>query len=150
MEDFIEFKKKSDDLVQRVFNDPKNRIVGKAFENFLNIDPNIVAEYLAKFLDFHLKKQSQDDYELGLIVKEVLGLFKLCNAKDIFEEFYSRGLSRRLLLKKVSSYESERQMITRLRAECSADFSNKCEAMMKDLSESENFMEDYRKIVPDH
>jgi hypothetical protein len=65
MEDFIEFKKKSDDLVQRVFNDPKNRIVGKAFENFLNIDPNIVAEYLAKFLDFHLKKQSQDDYELG-------------------------------------------------------------------------------------
>jgi cullin-4 len=77
-------------------------------------------------------------------------LFKLCNAKDIFEEFYSRGLSRRLLLKKVSSYESERQMITRLRAECSADFSNKCEAMMKDLSESENFMEDYRKIVPDH
>lgn len=41
-------------------------------------------------------------------------------------------------------------MITRLRAECSADFSNKCEAMMKDLSESENFMEDYRKIVPDH
>ena len=39
-----------------MFNDPKNKIVGKAFENFLNIDPNIVAEYLAKFLDFHLKK----------------------------------------------------------------------------------------------
>lgn len=57
MEDFIAFKKRSDDLVQRVFhNDFKNKIVAKAFEQFLNIDSNIVAEYLAKYLDFWLKK----------------------------------------------------------------------------------------------
>ncbi len=58
MEDFIEVHRKASELVQRVFNDQKNKIVKDAFEKFLNIDPNIVAEYLAKFLDFHLKKTS--------------------------------------------------------------------------------------------
>jgi hypothetical protein len=61
MEDFIDVHRKSTELVQRVFNDQKNKIVKDAFEKFLNIDPNIVAEYLAKFLDFHLKKTSQDE-----------------------------------------------------------------------------------------
>ncbi len=56
MEDFIELKRKSDDLVYRVFKDSKTKIVKDAFLKFLNIDSNIVAEYLAKFLDFHLKK----------------------------------------------------------------------------------------------
>lgn len=57
MEDFITFKKKADDLVSKVFhNDIKNKVVAKAFEQFLNIDSNIVAEYLAKYLDFWLKK----------------------------------------------------------------------------------------------
>ena len=45
---------------------------------------------------------------LNEIVKEVLGLFKLTNAKDVFEEFYMRGLSRRLLLKKSASSDSEK------------------------------------------
>jgi hypothetical protein len=68
MEDFIEFKKRSDDLVRSVFHDPKNKIVKDAFTRFLNIDSNIVAEYLAKFLDFHLKKASQDEQQLAEIV----------------------------------------------------------------------------------
>lgn len=83
-------------------------------------------------------------------MKEVLGLFKLCNAKDVFEEFYMRGLSRRLLLKKSASSDSERQMLTRLRAECGAEFATKCEIMMKDLVESDNFMQEYRKMKPEH
>ena len=31
MEDFIEFRKKAEDLVTRVFNDPKVKIVQKSF-----------------------------------------------------------------------------------------------------------------------
>ena len=58
MEDFIELQRKSSELVQSVFIDLKNKIVREAFLKVLNIDPNISAEYLAKFLDFHLKKTS--------------------------------------------------------------------------------------------
>ena len=66
-----------------------------------------------------------------------MNLFKLCNAKDVFEEFYMRGLSRRLLLKKSASADSEKAMLTKLRTECGNDFSAKCENMIKDLAESD-------------
>ena len=69
-----------------------------------------MAEFLAKFLDFHLKQTSGagiSDENLIKIIDEVLILFRIVKAKDIFEEFYQRGLSRRLLLKKSASYDSE-------------------------------------------
>jgi hypothetical protein len=51
-----------------------------------------VAEHLAKYLDFHLRKVSGQagisDENLIQIIDEVLILFKLCRAKDTFEEFY--------------------------------------------------------------
>ena len=45
----------------RVFSKQEVKVVRKAFEKFLNIDPNIIAEYLAKYLDFYLKKTQQDE-----------------------------------------------------------------------------------------
>ena len=56
IEDFIEYKHKADELVERVFQGKEmqetfKKMVRQAFEKFLNIDPNIIAEYLAKFLD---------------------------------------------------------------------------------------------------
>lgn len=54
-----------------------------------------------------------------------------------------------MLLKKSASYDSERHMLTKLRAECGTEFSNKCEAMLKDLAESELFMNEYRRMKPE-
>jgi hypothetical protein len=129
----------------------QNFCVKKAFEKFLNIDPSVIAEYLAKFLDFHLKRTSKsavgmNDEALETSVKEILYIFKLVNAKDVFEEFYMRGLSRRLLLKKSASNEAEKAMVTRLRTECSNEFSTKTESMLKDLAESEIFLKEYQKM----
>lgn len=121
IEDFIEFRTKSVSLVKEVFAEQKQvelflyKAVNDGFSDFLNIEPNIVAEFLAKFLDFHMKKSSGQvgisDEELIRIIDEVLILFRIIKAKDIFEEFYQRGLSRRLLLKKSASYDSEKMMI---------------------------------------
>ena len=54
------------------------------------IEPNIVAEFLAKFLDFHLKKSNfvTTDDQLSRLIEEVLTLFRIVTAKDVFEEFY--------------------------------------------------------------
>mmetsp|Transcript_18371 Transcript_18371/g.13238 ORF Transcript_18371/g.13238 Transcript_18371/m.13238 type:complete len:96 (-) Transcript_18371:1160-1447(-) len=70
IEDFIEFKKSADELVERVFTEKEilpmfKAAVKEAFESFLNIDPGIVAEYLAKFIDFNLKKTSGATVSLG-------------------------------------------------------------------------------------
>ena len=101
-----------------------------------------MAEYLAKFLDFHLKRTSKstigmNDEELESKVRETIYIFKLCESKDIFETFYMRALSRRLLLQKSASFEAEKVMFSRLRSECSNEFTTKTENMLKDLTESE-------------
>jgi hypothetical protein len=56
IEDFIQLRVNSEDLVKRVFGATENKIVRLAFEKILNVDSNIIAEYLAKYLDLHLKK----------------------------------------------------------------------------------------------
>ena len=63
VEDLIHFRKKADSLISRVFSDKETLDIFKggvkeALEHFLNIHSNVMAEYLAKFLDFHLKKSS--------------------------------------------------------------------------------------------
>lgn len=127
VEDLLEFKKKSEELISRVFSEKEyldlfKSAVKEGFEYFLNIDPNKIAEYLAKYLDFHLKKSSGQtgitDEKLEQLINEVIQLFRYVKAKDVFEEFYTRGLCRRLLLKKSASYEAERSMISKLKTEC--------------------------------
>lgn len=131
----------------------KKLAVNEGFSEFLNIEPNIVAEYLAKYLDFHLKKVSGQvgisDQELLEKIDEVLILFRIVRAKDIFEEFYQRGLCRRLLLKKSASYDSEKMMIVKLKTECGDQFVTKVEGMLKDLQVSDQFMKEYLKVRGD-
>ena len=128
------------------------KCVRSAFEKFLNIDPNIIAEYLAKFLDFYLKKNTgsananMNDDKLEKLTSDTIILFKYVNAKDVFEEFYLRGLARRLLLKKSASTESEKVMLAKIRIECSAEFGTKSDSMIKDLQESEHIMKEYRTL----
>jgi cullin 4 len=157
IEDFIEFKKQCLDLVMRVFQRKEEqtmftKCVRTAFEKFLNIDPNIIAEYLAKFLDFYLKKNTgssnvtMNDEKLEKLVTDTIEIFKFVNAKDVFEEFYLRGLARRLLLKKSASTEAEKIMLSKIRTECSPEFGTKTDSMLKDLQESEHIMKEYRTM----
>lgn len=128
------------------------KCVKSAFERFLNIDPNIIAEYLAKFLDFYLKKNTgssnatMNDEKLEKLVTDTITIFKFVNAKDVFEEFYLRGLARRLLLKKSASSEAEKIMLSKIRIECSPEFGTKSDSMFKDLQESEHIMKEYRAM----
>jgi hypothetical protein len=125
--------------------------VKKGFMKFLNVDSSVMAEYLAKFLDFHLKKTSKstigmNDEDLESKVRETIYIFKLIESKDTFESFYMRALSRRLLLQKSASFEAEKVMFSRLRSECSNEFTTKTENMLKDLTESEAFLKEYTII----
>ena len=155
VEDFIEYKHKAEELVERVFQGKElqttfKKMVRQAFEKFLNIDPNIIAEYLAKFLDMSLKRvagsSGLSDEKLDKTLIDVLDLFKATNAKDVFEEFYMRGMARRLLLKKSASTDAERAVIAKLKIECSNEFGTKADAMLRDLQESDTFCKEYTKM----
>jgi len=82
IEDVLEFKKRSEELIARVFlekEDYENFILSlkDAFIYFLNLNSNQSAEFLAKFLDIHLKKSTTSaaqggDEALEELIKEVI------------------------------------------------------------------------------
>jgi len=122
----LEFKKHSEDLIGRVFDQRDQAAkfkasIKEAFEVFLNVDSNKMSERLATYLDTHLKKSGHaglSDKKLEDLIDQVIQLFRFVRAKDVFESFYQRGLCRRLLLKKSASYEAEYTMIMKLKTEC--------------------------------
>ena len=78
---------------------------------------------MAKYLDMHLKKSPasnslESEQDLRVVIADVINVFRYVKSKDVFEEFYARSLSRRLLLKKSANREAEQLMNTELKTEC--------------------------------
>ena len=154
IENVVKFVKQSEDLISRVFLEKEDSDTFKlalkdALLHSLNINSNQTAEFIAKYLDMHLKKAStstslESEQELRLVIDDVIKIFRQVKSKDVFEEFYARSLSRRLLLKKSINREAEQMMITELKAECGDLFTAKVEGMIKDLNLSNEFMQTYK------
>ena len=71
----------------------------------------------------------------------------MVQGKDVFEAFYKKDLAKRLLLGKSSSTDAEKTMITKLKAECGSQFTNKLEGMFKDVDLSRDIMISFRTSV---
>lgn len=105
------------------------------------------AELIAKYLDAKLRtgNKGQSEEELEAMLDSVLTLFRYIQGKDVFEAFYKKDLAKRLLLGKSASIDAERLMITKLKTECGAQFTNKLEGMFKDIDLSRDFMTSFRQ-----
>lgn len=146
----MEFKNHTDKVIEISFNNNSEFRMGqkKSFESFLNTDANKVAEYMAKYLDMHLRKSSKtkithSDKEMENIIQDTLTIFKFIHAKDVFQAFYLKGLSKRLLHKKSLSNDAEKYVLIILKRECGDEFTTKIEGMLKDISTSEIVVEEY-------
>lgn len=62
----------------------------------------------------------------------------------MFEAFYKKYLAKRLLLGKSSSYELEKNMLSRLKTECGSGFTSKLEGMFQDIELSKDIMIAYQ------
>ena len=71
----------------------------------------------------------------------------MSQGKDVFEAFYKKDLAKRLLLGKSASTDAEKAMITKLKAECGSQFTNKLEGMFKDVDLSRDIMTSFRQSV---
>ena len=65
----------------------------------------------------------------------------------MFEAFYKKDLAKRLLLAKSASVDAEKAMITKLKAECGSQFTNKLEGMFKDIDLSHDIMASFKQSV---
>ncbi|OQR97765.1 transmembrane protein, partial [Thraustotheca clavata] len=120
------------------------KCIQRGFESFLNTTRSC-AYMLAQFLDDLLKSKSRYDNDLELQVDKVIGLFRFLSDKDVFEDFYKRLLSKRLLNAKGSSDEAEKMVISKLKAECGYQFTSKLEGMFKDMAMTKDLMDGFKK-----
>lgn len=121
IEQILEFKQKLDQILKESFeeNYALKTALHYAFEDFLNIKTNKIAEMTSKYFDTVLRrahKMSMEDESIEKLLDEALSIFRYLAAKDIFEAFYTKRLIKRLLLRNTSSSDLEKKMIEKFKA----------------------------------
>jgi hypothetical protein len=86
-----------------------------------------------------------EDAELDRQLDQALELFRFIEGKDAFEAFYKKDLARRLLMGRSASQDAERNMLTKLRGECGANFTHNLEQMFKDQELGKDEMESFKQ-----
>ena len=71
----------------------------------------------------------------------------VAQGKDVFEAFYKKDLAKRLLLGRSVSSDAEKAMITKLKAECGSQFTNKLEGMFNDMELSHDIVSAFQRSV---
>ena len=66
--------------------------------------------------------------------------------KDVFEAFYKKDLSKRLLVGKSASADAEKSMLLKLKQECGAHFTSKLEGMFRDIEVSKDLMTSFKQV----
>jgi cullin-4 len=83
-------------------------------------------------LAFANREQIQNQAELLPHLPSAVPLLSpSVQGKDVFEAFYKRILSRRLLMGRSASMDAEKLCISKIKAECGPQFTNQLEGMLK-------------------
>lgn len=137
VQELLDFKAKLDRIVTNCFaNNEKFTVALKdSFESFINQRQNKPAEMIAKFVDSKLRAGNKEasEEELEKLLDKIMVIFRFIHGKDVFEAFYKKDLAKRLLVGKSASVDSEKSMLSKLKAECGAGFTSKLEGMFKDM-----------------
>lgn len=147
----LDLRQKFDNFCKHAFenNNVFQKTLKDGFESFINLNTTCAA-YLAQYVDDMMrgsavrsKSLSEEEFDHGL--DQVILLFRYIQDKDIFEEYYKRHLSKRLLTSRSISDEAEKSMIAKLKAECGYQFTSKLEGMIKDMKTSKDTMDIFKQ-----
>ncbi|PRW20747.1 Cullin-4 [Chlorella sorokiniana] len=122
----------------------------EGFEACLNARADKPAELIARYLDSILRRGSKAAAQEGSledVLDAALALFRYVQGKDVFEAFYKRILSRRLLMGRSASMDAEKLCISKIKAECGPQFTNQLEGMLKDIEVSADIMAGFKQYV---
>lgn len=135
IKDLLDFKDTMDVIVRECLGSNQRfaNTLKDAFETFVNIRTNKVAELIAKHVDSMLRDAYNLEVSFDQQIDKLLVLFRFIHGKDIFEAFYQRDLSKRLLGGKSASVDAEKLVLMKLKQECGGAFTSKLEAMFKDM-----------------
>jgi cullin-4 len=144
--DFLTLRDRLDDVLRESFagDATLSAATRDALERAFNVRATRVAQLTARHSDTLLRSGSkQTAAELETQLTRLVALFRLLLAKDVFEAFYGKHLAKRLLLQRSASDDAERSMLTRLKAECGAQYTSKLEGMIRDQSLSDDIAKSF-------
>jgi len=72
-------------------------------------------------------------------------LFKYIEDKDVFQQFYTTRLSKRLIYAVSASDEAEASMISKLKEACGFEYTNKLQRMFTDMSLSKDLTDQFKE-----
>lgn len=150
VDDVLELKEKYENVLVTAFQSDQGfqTAISRSFTDFINAF-NRSSEYLSLFFDENMKKgiKGKTENEVDALLDKGITLLRYVQDKDMFERYYKKHLSRRLLMKRSVSMDAERQMISKMKMTVGNTFTQKIEAMFKDVAVSEDLSSNYKTHV---
>lgn len=150
VDDILDLKQKSDYFLKEAFDsDPGLQAAfTQSFTEFIN-NSDRSSEYLSLFFDENMKKgiKGKTETEVDSLIDRGISLLRYIKDKDLFERYYKKHLSKRLLMKRSISMDAERSMIGKLKLEMGHGFTHKMESMLTDMTISEDLTSKYKQHV---
>ena len=150
VDDVLQLKEKFDHILNTSFQSDQGlqTAFSRSFTDFINAFERS-SEHLSLFFDENMKKgiKGKTENEVDSLLDKGITLLRYVQDKDMFERYYKRHLSRRLLMKRSISMDAERQMISKMKMEVGNNFTQKIEAMFKDIAVSEDLSSTYKRHV---
>ncbi|EGX48324.1 hypothetical protein AOL_s00080g294 [Orbilia oligospora ATCC 24927] len=148
VEDVLALKDKVDKIWEYSFSSDQGiqQTVSKSFAEFINENKRS-PEYISLFVDENIKKglKGKTEAEVDMVLDKAIVLFRYIQDKDIFERYYKKHLSKRLILGRSISNDVERAMIGKFKVEVGFSFTSKMEGMFKDMNVSQDLTTEYKK-----
>ncbi|KAJ1342775.1 hypothetical protein BSLG_002679 [Batrachochytrium salamandrivorans] len=140
-------KDKFDVFLEKCFDKHKSfqNEINAAMEMCINLNPKC-PEFLSLFVDDNLRKgiKGKSEEEVEQFLEKAVSIFRFVREKDVFERYYNQHLAKRLLYGRSISHDTEKTMISKLKAECGRQFISKLEGMFKDMHISDDLAVGYR------
>lgn len=150
VDDVLTLKSKYDGVLENAFRGDQGleTALSRSFTDFINAFERS-SEHLSLFFDENMKKgiKGKTENEVDILLDKGIILLRYIQDKDMFERYYKKHLSRRLLMKRSVSMDAERQMISKMKLEVGATFTSRIEAMFKDIHISGDLTSSYKRHV---
>ncbi|GAA6013402.1 hypothetical protein JCM10207_008831 [Rhodosporidiobolus poonsookiae] len=142
VESLLAVHRKNNELVGKAFRGDQGFVASldRACREFVNRNkacssPNKSPELLAKFADSLLRKSNKasEDADIEQALTDTMTVFKYIEDKDVFQKFYSKMLSSRLIKDTSASEDAESSMIGKLKDACGFEYTSKLQRMFQDI-----------------
>lgn len=104
--------------------------------------PDLLARRCDALLKRSARNAEEDDLEMAL--NSIIVIFKYIEDKDVFQKFYAKALSKRLVNGTSANDDAETSMISKLKEICGFEYTNKLQRMFQDIGISKDLNEAFR------